>query len=632
MSRILSVVAAGLLAGLFVVPVSAGEDPPVIVKLGGGVAQRQPLLVPGGAGQPAGQPTPGASDEDILTKAGLSATDGAKLLEYLRQRTLSDLDQSKISGIIQRFGADDFEDRVKATEEIEAYGPAAVGPLKAAERDSDPEVVFRAKLVLKRMEKVPHSSVAAAAVRALAKLKPDGAAAALIGFLPVADTDIVAQAIRESLVALAVGKDGKAEPALVAALADASVLRRSAAYVALAEGGPATERIRIKDAYPQLKAAILKEADTEAKFAGLWSLAVTTREKEYVPELLNLVPQLGRGRIWQLEELLLQLAGSHPKDGRFLKTPEALGKARDAWLAWWKEKGDKVDFVAFDFKPRVQGITDIIEMDVRGYNQSRIVSLGPDLKEKWRLTGLNNPTDLKVMPNGRMWIVESNNNLITEREPNGTTVLTRRNIGQQPMNIDLLPNGGMVVVCRNNIVELDKDGKQVWAHARNNYDVMAGRRLPNGETLFVTNLYQQPNVPAQQNGFRLDAKGQEVVEPKPKDGEAKKPLTFGYVYQLQRMEIVGESNVLICERENRINGQTDRVAEYDLKTGKLVWKYDCPPNSGPSSAQRLPNGNTLICLMNTQPGGRVIEVDPSNEIVWEYQSKDGLRAARAFRR
>jgi hypothetical protein len=619
-----------MLGGLFTIPVTADDDP-APVKLRKGVG-KQPVP-PGVAGQPGGQPgDPAISDDEALTKAGLTPTDGPKLIGYLRQRTLSDADQGKITAIIKRFGADDFDDRVKATEEIEVFGPAALGPLKTAERDPDPEVAYRARLTLKRMEKVPHSAVAAAAVRAIAKLKPDGAAAALIGFLPVADTEVVAEAIRQSLISLAVAKDGKADPAIVAALTDTSPIRRAAAYVALTEGGDAGERIHIKDAYPKLKEAVLKDTDPEAKFTGLWTLAMTTREKEFIPELIDLIPKIGRGRIWQLEELLLLLATTHPKDGRFLKSPEDLAKARTAWLAWWKEKGAKIDFVAFDFKPRTQGITDIIEMDYRGYGQGRIISLGPDLKEKMRITSsnnpnnLNNPTDVKVLPNGKIWVVESSANQITERSiTNPNIVLTRRNAFQQPVNIDMLPDGGMVVICRNQILEWDKDGKQTWAYPRANYDIMAGKRLPNGETIFVTNAYQAPGAAHTPNWFKIDSKGKEVAKT-----EANKNLAFGYILQPQTMDVVGEDKILVCERENKINGQAvDRVAEYDLKTGKQTWKHDCPLNSSPSSAQRLPNGNTLICLMNTN---QLIEVDPSGEIVWEFQSKDGLKVGRAYRR
>src|SRR5207248_1746261 len=135
---------------------------------------------------------------------------------------------------------------------------------------------------------------AAAAVRAVAKLKPAGAAEALVGFLPLADTEALADEIRAALVALAV-RDGKADPALLAALGDPSPVRRTAAYVALTEGGPAGQRVRIPDAFPRVKEAVRKDADIEAKFTGLWALALTTREKEFVPDLLALVPQLPRG-------------------------------------------------------------------------------------------------------------------------------------------------------------------------------------------------------------------------------------------------------------------------------------------------------------------------------------------------
>jgi outer membrane protein assembly factor BamB len=599
-TRTVALVPALLLGGLFAVPEAVGqEDPPALPVQP--LIKRQPVR----RLQPDTPPGAKLSDEEALKKAGLSVGDAPKLLEYLRQRTLSDVDQGKITEIINRFGADDFDDRVKATEEVELFGPAAIGPLrkKAEERDGDPEVTFRAKLALKKVETVPHSAVAAAAVRAVVKLKPEGAAGALIGFLPVADTEVVADVIREALVALAV-RDGKADPALVAALADKSPLRRAAAYVALTEGGPADERIRIKDAYPKLKEAVLADADPETKFLGLWALALTTREKEFLPELIGLIPKLPRGRIWQLEELLLLMAGTHPKEGRFLKSPESLGKARDAWLGWWKEKGEKFDLVKFEYKPRIKGLTEVIELDQRGYGQSRVISLGPDLKEKWRLTSLNYPTDVRVAPNGNIWVVEMNTSQVREFSPEGKPLNTR-GANYQPMNIDLTADGGMIVVCRNQIIHWDKDGKQVWAHQWQNQDIVTGRRMPGGETIFVTVQQVQGG-----NAHRVTEKGQ----------DAKKSHQLGRVQQPQSMDVIGEDRVLVCE--------FNRVAEYDLKTGKEVWKHDCQPNSA-QSCQRLPNGNTLISLLNQN---QVIEVDPSGEVVWEYAAKDGLRVGRAYRR
>lgn len=69
-----------------------------------------------------------------------------------------------------------------------------------------------------------------------------------------------------------------------------------------------------------------------------------------------------------------------------------------------------------------------------------------------------------------------------------------------------------------------------------------------------------------------------------------------------------------------------RVLEIDPTTEKIVWQYDASMSGLPywtfyssfiSSARRLPNGNTLICEgMN----GRVFQVTPAGEIVWEYVS------------
>ncbi len=592
------------LVAVILVPV-AGEDPappPPIIK-------RIPPRLPIGGTTPIGAQL---NDADALKQAGLSASEATPLLEYLRSRTLTDADQSKIGEVIARFGADDFEDRVKATEEVEKFGPAAIGPLKSAEKNTDPEIAYRARQALKRMEKVPHAAVAAAAVRSLVKLKPKEAAAALIGFLPMADTDEVAEEIRIALIALAV-VEGKAEPALVKALDDKSVLRRSAAYVALIEGGTPGERIRIKDAFPFVKEAVRKETDVDAKFRGTWAILLTTREKEFVPDLIEMIPKLPRGRIWQLEEFLLQVAGEGKPDARFGKSEESLTKAKDAWAAWWKKKSDGFDLVKFAFNPRITGFTDVIEYD-QNYGRYRIVTLGPDQQVKSTIgaVGINQlsyPSDVKKLANGNFLIAEQNGNRITERDSTGRIVKTTNAV--QPLSIDLLPEGGMVVVCRNQVVQYDKDMKQTWLFTRQQYDIMGGRRLPNGDVAFITQFTgnNQPNI------YRLAAK----------DGkEVGKPLTTtGRYQQYQSIDATGDDKILVCDY--------NRVAEIDLKTGKEVWKHDI---TNPTSCQRLPNGNTLIAYMNNNNGnaGRVIEVDTTGDVVWEYESKDNMRPARALRR
>jgi hypothetical protein len=62
---------------------------------------------------------------------------------------------------------------------------------------------------------------------------------------------------------------------------------------------------------------------------------------------------------------------------------------------------------------------------------------------------------------------------------------------------------------------------------------------------------------------------------------------------------------------------TSRVLEIDPVSLELVWSYSNSRfySSNISSAQRLPNGNTLI---TAGAGGRVFEVTKDSAIVWEY--------------
>lgn len=82
-------------------------------------------------------------------------------------------------------------------------------------------------------------------------------------------------------------------------------------------------------------------------------------------------------------------------------------------------------------------------------------------------------------------------------------------------------------------------------------------------------------------------------------------------------------NILIFDNGAHIpDSPRSRVIEVDPKDNKIVWEYSDPNYLGFFSfivggAQRLPNGNTLICEGYR---GRIFEVTLQKEIVWEYRS------------
>ena len=84
-------------------------------------------------------------------------------------------------------------------------------------------------------------------------------------------------------------------------------------------------------------------------------------------------------------------------------------------------------------------------------------------------------------------------------------------------------------------------------------------------------------------------------------------------------------NILIFDNgwhSPRVRGPRSRVVEVDPSANEIVWTYETRPGWNffsffISGAQRLPNGNTLICEGMT---GRLFEVTYEGEIVWEYVS------------
>ena len=93
-------------------------------------------------------------------------------------------------------------------------------------------------------------------------------------------------------------------------------------------------------------------------------------------------------------------------------------------------------------------------------------------------------------------------------------------------------------------------------------------------------------------------------------------------YQHAPTPIVGGNVLILDNGPHRLDKSLpySRVIEVNPATNEIVWSYqECPvsnfftPRQG--NAQRLPNGNTLIC---EAVFGRVFEVTTDGEVVWEY--------------
>lgn len=572
------------------------------------VPVRQPIRI----GVPAKPPALGADqatqDKTALEAVGLKGDDFDGMLAYLKSRTLTDADLTKIAALIKKLGDEDFDTRTAATVALEKLGPPAIAPLQTAAKDdaADPEAQYRSRDVLQRMEKVPHAEIAAACVRALAQAKKPAAVPVLLAYLPVADTGAVADAIRDTLAAYAV-VDGKPSPLLLAALSDPNPARRGAVGVALLGDGSNAEVL--KAVLPKVLAAATAEKDPAAKFDMTFAVLLTGRDKAAMPLLLDLLPGLSRAQVWQVEDVLVQLAGKDAPKARCIQGNQAsFEKAQKAWAGWWENAGGKLDLAKASLASRIKGRLLVLAHNYQFNASGMLIEFGADEQERNRLTGIGFPMDVAFTPDGRIWTADQNTSSIVERDLTGKQISTRQilidlpnggRMGGQPQGVDVTPDGGVMAVCRNALVVYNKKGDVTVKYVRpnnanfGNHDITGAVRMSTGEyAVFVQNQGPQGQKP---EVIFLDKEGKAI--------EKKVVKVPSASYQGAIIES-GDGRVTVTEQGG--------VSEYDIKTGKAVWTKTGLSN--PMSLQRLPNGNTLV-MYNA---GTVVELTPEGETAWTF--------------
>jgi HEAT repeat protein len=524
-------------------------------------------------------PVPAADAEQLIAdekalQAAKVGTDGPSLLEFFRKRTLTDADRDRVLALIQKLGDDSFVVREQAQAELIKLENLAVALLRrAVAENSDIEIVRRSEQCLKQIDRSPTTTLAGPAARVLAKQKPPGAAEVLLAYLPFADDESVVEDVRQTLAVVALS-GGKPEKALIDALQDPLPQKRAAAGDALARVGG-----------PELRPAVRKLLNDPVAAVRLQvALAlVEAKDKEAIPTLISLLAELPQTRGWQAEEMLFRLAGENGPNVPLGSDEAERKKCSEAWSAWWRDNAAKVDLAKLELAQRLLGYTLVVQMD-NGRITGRVLEVGPDGKPRWQIEGLQYPIDAQVVPGNRVLIAEYRNGLVTERDFKGTVHWQRQ--VPNPISCQRLANGNTFIASRNQLIEVDRTGKEVFTHNRPSHDLMSARKLRDGKMIFITNAGLM---------VRLDQTGKEL-----------KSINVGQVQMFSGIDALPNNHVLVPQINN------NRVTEYDAD-GKSVWSVNV---QYPTGAMRLPNGNTLVVSMT---GRRVIEFDRSGNEVWSYR-------------
>lgn len=264
-------------------------------------------------------------DERLVESAGLPC-EGPVLLDFFRCRSRTETAPGRIDSLISRLAGPSLQDRIQAGVELVAEGPLAVPGLRRVANDLEAaDVKARAQRCLKWVEGPHSAALTAAAARVLGRLRPAGAAEALLAYLPFACDEEIVREIAAALQAVAVA-EGRLDQALMRALGDSMPLRRAIAATVLCQVAP-EQRPAVEN--------LLQDANPEVRMEAALALA-KAHNSAGIPVLIDLLAVLPANKRGQVEEVLQEFAGEWAPTGGPAGEDEISRRIRrDAWAAWW---------------------------------------------------------------------------------------------------------------------------------------------------------------------------------------------------------------------------------------------------------------------------------------------------------
>jgi len=503
-------------------------------------------------------------------------------LDFFRRRTFHRTPDD-LRKLVEQLGDPSFEVREGAAERLTLTGAPALPALAAAAGDPDAEVRRLADRCRRRIETGADAGPVRDAARLLAEHRPAGAAAALLDYLPARADEPTLEVLRDALTAVAV-RDGRPEPALVRALADAAPARRMAAGVALCRAGAG-------DQHPAVR-KLLQDADPAVRLRVGLALA-DLGDKEAVPALISALDTLPRNLLAPAEELLYTLAGPKAPAVAMGTRAASRRKFRDAWADWWEKEGAAADL-------RRRGDPYLDHTVVLLLDEGKMVELDGDDRPVWEMKDLGFPLDLQLLSGGRVLVADNQGSRVVERHHDGT-ILWEHN-ADSPLVAQRLPDGNTFIATKLDMYEVDRAGTVVHSYTPpDGEEVMRATRLPDGDVACVIG-----HVGRQRHYVRLDRSGRQKAR---------------FLVNVQtsggRLDVQPDGRVLIPRWGENI------LAEHDA-AGHVLREFSVMQ---PIAAVRLANGNILVTSMGQQ---RAIELDPAGKEVWEHRAD--TRVNRAWRR
>jgi hypothetical protein len=170
---------------------------------------------------------------------------------------------------------------------------------------------------------------------------------------------------------------------------------------------------------------------------------------------------------------------------------------------------------------------------------------------------------------------------------------------EQCNDLWVLTNGNLLFNTGKGVKEVTRDKKIVFSYESNS-EIFACQRLANGNT-FIGECNSGLLLEVAPNG--------QIVK---KINLLPDGVDAGYAF-MRNARKLENGNYLVAHYG------LDKVSEYNPE-GKTV--REIPVKGGPHSVIRLPNGNTLIACSDHNGDPGIVEIDPSDKVVWQLTKNE----------
>jgi hypothetical protein len=513
---------------------------------------------------------------DLLKENGLTP-DAKSLGDYLDSLHPDSATTQHVRKLIAQLGHDDFFQREAALQELIRTPLQSPAMLQKAVEGDDPEIVWRAKQVLK-LANGRTGRLLYAVFSVIETQKITGLAGNIIKAFPYCEDDYLKAHAGRALAATAapadvpllletaIGEndDSKPEEALRVAAIDALALvsakdAEKTFLELMSHGEPDTIRLSAsralanqghRDSLPTL-VGLLESEDPEVRAKSVQVLrAFTGRNYEF-------------------------MAYEDPK----VRAVKVL-----AWKRWLEE-----DSPSAPLRFPLNSVAHTVGRTLFGnYSQRKVYEMDSEGKIVWEQE-VSGVWAVQGLPNGHRLVASYTSRFLVEYDASGKEVWRVDELPNKPYSVQRLPNGNTLVpIYGNEILEIRPD-KKFHRRIRVPETVKWAQQLDNERILVV--FYNSGRI------AELDYEGQIIWE-------------VGGMGQPYSVERLANGNTLVANRTE------NKVVEVD-RDGQVVWTYKARPSV--YRAQRLANGNTLIVS-----SAGAVEVDPAGEVVWE-RNENGLR-------